>query len=144
MEKVQLKRGKNRIVGGVCSALAEKYKIEPWLLRVGLIILSFYFYYTILAYLIAWISIPNEVKVESKERNRIQTSGLMIGGVLGALSFGGFTFFAALIMHEPGNGGIAPVLLAFMGIPVGMVIGFSMARINVENKALKKQNNQEN
>ena len=61
---------------------------------------------------------------------------------MGALSFGGFTFFAALIVHEPGNGGIASILLAFMGIPVGMVIGFSITRMIVEKKAL--QNNQEN
>ena len=142
MEKEQLKRGKNRIIGGVCSTLAEQYNIELWILRVGLIIISIYFYSTVFAYLIAWISIPNEVKVESKKQNRVQIIGLVIGGILGALSFGGFTFFAALIMHDPGNGGIAPILLAFMGIPVGMVIGFSITRMTVEKKAL--QNNQEN
>lgn len=144
MEKDKLERGENRIVGGVCFTLAEKYNIQPWILRVGLIIISIYYYYAIFVYLLVWVSIPNKVKVEGKKQNRIQIIGLIIGGVLGALLAGGFTFFAALMMNDPANGGIAPVLLALIGIPVGMVIGFSITRMIVERRALKEQTNQEN
>jgi phage shock protein PspC (stress-responsive transcriptional regulator) len=91
-------RGENRIFGGVCSTLAKKYKTEPWILRIGLIIISIFFYYIIFVYLLA------------------------------------------LMNNDPANGGIAPVLLAFIGIPVGMVIGFSIARAIAEKKSLKEQN----
>jgi uncharacterized protein YneF (UPF0154 family) len=42
--------------------------------------------------------------------------------------------------NDPANGGIAPILLAIIGIPVGMVIGFSIARAIAEKKSLNEKN----
>lgn len=140
MEEEKLKRGKSRIIGGVCSTLAKKYNTEPWILRIGLIIISVFFYYLIFVYLIAWLTIPNKVKVGNKKQSRIQLLGLIIGGILGAFLLGGFTYLISIMNNDPANGGIAPVLLAFIGIPVGMVVGFSIARAIAEKKSLNEKN----
>jgi phage shock protein PspC (stress-responsive transcriptional regulator) len=57
----KLKRGKNRILGGVCDGLGNYFEVEPLLWR--LVFLTMFCIPTIpsfLLYLIFWIAIPKE------------------------------------------------------------------------------------
>ena len=137
MEKEKLTRGENRIIAGVISAFAKKYNFEPWILWIGLIVISIYSYYAIVIYLVVWLIIPNEIIVQNSKQIRNQILGIVIGAILGALLCGGFTFFFALITNDPGNGGIAPILVALMSIPLGAVIGFSIVRAIAEKRSFK-------
>jgi phage shock protein C len=50
----------NRILGGVCTGLGKYFEIDPVLLRLLWIIGTLIFGAGVLAYLIAWIIIPEE------------------------------------------------------------------------------------
>ncbi len=49
-----------RIVGGVCGGIAEYFKIDPVLVRIIFILLFFGAGTGLLAYIIAWIIVPEE------------------------------------------------------------------------------------
>ncbi|MFW5790198.1 MAG: PspC domain-containing protein [Bacillota bacterium] len=49
-----------RIVGGVCGGVAEYFKVDPVLIRIIFILLFFGAGTGLLAYLIAWIIVPEE------------------------------------------------------------------------------------
>ncbi|MEW5994092.1 MAG: PspC domain-containing protein [Candidatus Zixiibacteriota bacterium] len=50
----------NKIIGGVCGGLGEYFDVDPVLVRVIAVILlvATWFYYGLLAYVVAWILIP--------------------------------------------------------------------------------------
>ena len=57
----RLYRSRNdRILGGVCSGLAHYFEIDPVITRLLWVLLTFAMGFGILAYLIAWIIIPEE------------------------------------------------------------------------------------
>ena len=49
-----------RIVAGVCGGIAEYFKIDPVLVRIIFILLLFGAGTGLLAYIIAWIIVPEE------------------------------------------------------------------------------------
>lgn len=49
-----------RIVGGVCGGIAEYFRIDPVLVRIVFILLVFGAGTGLLAYIIAWIIVPEE------------------------------------------------------------------------------------
>lgn len=49
-----------RIVGGVCGGIAEYFRIDPVLVRIIFILLVFGAGTGLLAYIIAWIIVPEE------------------------------------------------------------------------------------
>lgn len=49
-----------RIVGGVCGGIAEYFKVDPVLVRIIFILLFFGAGTGLLAYIIAWIIVPEE------------------------------------------------------------------------------------
>ena len=51
---------KNRILGGVCGGIAEYLRTDPTLVRLIWVISSLIWGLGILAYLIAWIIIPEK------------------------------------------------------------------------------------
>ncbi len=51
---------KNRIIAGVCGGLGEYLGVDPVLIRIAWVIVSFFGGAGILAYVIAWIIIPDE------------------------------------------------------------------------------------
>ena len=69
--KDELIRDKNRIIGGVCAAIAKKQNFNPWILRALFLFFLYFFYYTIIFYLLIWIYIPNQIKIEQKELNKV-------------------------------------------------------------------------
>lgn len=53
-----LRRGKSRMLAGVCSGLAEYFQIDPIFIRVAFVILAFIQGLGILLYLVLWVLMP--------------------------------------------------------------------------------------
>ncbi len=51
---------KNRMIAGVCGGIAEYFDIDPTLVRLGFVALSFMFGGGVLVYILAAIIIPKE------------------------------------------------------------------------------------
>jgi phage shock protein PspC (stress-responsive transcriptional regulator) len=49
-----------RMVAGVCSGIAEYYGIDANLVRLGFVVASFFGFIGVLAYLAAWVILPEE------------------------------------------------------------------------------------
>jgi len=61
MVKKRLYRSKkSRIIGGVCGGIGEYFDVDPVLIRLLWLILVFGFGTGVLAYIIAWIIIPEK------------------------------------------------------------------------------------
>ena len=76
----------NKVLGGVCSGIANYFVIEPWIVR---ILWFFLIGINILAYLILWIAVPStSVKVVGGVRKRLfrDIDKKVIGGVAAGLS----------------------------------------------------------
>ena len=76
----------NKVLGGVCSGIANYFVIEPWIVR---ILWFFLIGINILAYLILWIAVPStSVKVVGGVRKRLfrDIDNKIIGGVAAGLS----------------------------------------------------------
>lgn len=54
----------DRILGGVCGGIAEKYDMDPSLVRLVAALLVLSAGSGLLAYLLAWLIIPTESEVE--------------------------------------------------------------------------------
>ena len=52
------RRTDNRIIAGVASGLADYLGIQPWVVRIGFVVLVFFGGFGALAYLIAWLLVP--------------------------------------------------------------------------------------
>ncbi len=132
-------RGDKRIIGGVCYSISKKNKIQPWILRLIFIITSFLFVFPVLIYIILWLIIPNQIQVKPvvrKQKHLLQTIGIITGGVIGWY-----------VGHELGllaidgdkTGGLVLAIFSFIGVPVGSIIGFSIARIKAEKEVEEEQ-----
>jgi phage shock protein PspC (stress-responsive transcriptional regulator) len=58
-----------RLVAGVCAGLAAYLGIDPNLVRLGFVVLSFFGGLGILLYLGAWIVVPDEIEGSSIAEN---------------------------------------------------------------------------
>jgi len=56
----KLKRSQDRILGGVCSGLAEYFDIDPVIVRLLWLLTVLTFGVGAVGYLVAWIIIPSE------------------------------------------------------------------------------------
>lgn len=54
---------KNKMLGGVCSGIGDYLDIDPTIIRLLFVILTFAGFAGGLAYLIAWLVIPEETTV---------------------------------------------------------------------------------
>jgi phage shock protein C len=61
-------RGKDRILGGVCSGLAEGFHIDPLWVRLGFVLLAFLQGVGLLIYIVLWLVMPEQA--EGKEGTR--------------------------------------------------------------------------
>lgn len=62
------------IVFGVCGALADKFKQEPWVFRAGAIVLALFFtFFTVAAYIVLGFALN-----ETEDRTRRFFSGLAV------------------------------------------------------------------
>lgn len=65
MDKKKLYRSKkNRIIGGICGGIAEYFDIDPVLIRIIAVLTIFANGIGIIAYIIAWIIIPQNPEPE--------------------------------------------------------------------------------
>ena len=47
--------GNDRILGGVCAGLAQRFQVEPWLMRVlAVLVLMFTGGYALIVYIVLW------------------------------------------------------------------------------------------
>ena len=60
MEKRLYKSNKNKMIDGVCAGIAEYFKIDPTLVRLGTVVLSCAGCSGILAYIVAAIILPRD------------------------------------------------------------------------------------
>ncbi|MCF6308667.1 MAG: PspC domain-containing protein [Flavobacteriaceae bacterium] len=130
-------RGENRIVGGVCSSISEKYNFPNWILRTIFVVTSIVFYFPIIIYLIIWLIIPNR-KVENISKKRkysLQALGFFIGGIIGW--YAGY-YLGLIAIDGNKSEGLVLSIFAFVGIPIGTIIGFSTSRIIAEKKLNSK------
>ena len=63
MKKI-LTKSNNRMIGGVCGGLAEYFDLDPTLVRVAYVLLSFFSiaFPGIIAYFILWLIMPEPNK----------------------------------------------------------------------------------
>lgn len=62
-------RGRDRILGGVCSGLAEGLHIDALWVRLGFVLLAFLQGVGLLIYIILWLVMPEQVEGENVSRS---------------------------------------------------------------------------
>ena len=66
MQKQLYRSKKNRMILGVCGGVAEYFNIDPAIVRLGWVIISFTYGLGILAYIVAIIIVPEEKNTDDK------------------------------------------------------------------------------
>jgi phage shock protein PspC (stress-responsive transcriptional regulator) len=109
MEKRVYRNTANKMIGGVCTGLAEYFSIDPVLIRLVFVILTLHHGIGILAYIILWIVVPAR-----PEAIKAETSA---GGVtMEEERRGDFSVPSVREKQEPGRG-------SFIGGIVFIVVG---------------------
>ena len=62
-------RGNDRILGGVCSGLAEGLHIDPLWVRLGFVLLAFLQGVGLLIYIVLWLVMPEQVEGQDRMRS---------------------------------------------------------------------------
>lgn len=62
-------RGKDRILGGVCSGLAAGFHIDPLWVRLGFVLLAFLQGVGLLIYIVLWLVMPEQVEGQEGTRS---------------------------------------------------------------------------
>ncbi len=68
-------RGKDRVVGGVCAGLAEGFRVDPVLMRLGFVILALLQGVGVLLYLVLWLVMPERVEGQPAGRSGLESLG---------------------------------------------------------------------
>ena len=67
MVQKRLTRSFDRILGGVCGGIAEYFDVDPTLVRVGYVFLTFFTAFCgIIVYPVLWIIIPEKTRLPEK------------------------------------------------------------------------------
>ena len=64
----------DRILGGVCGGIAEKYDLDPSLVRLATVLIIFGSGVPLILYLAAWIVIPPKSEVEDEKEEETTDS----------------------------------------------------------------------
>lgn len=70
MKKRLYRSKKSRILGGVCGGIAEYFDVDPTLIRLAWILFTLAYGAGIIAYIIAWIIIPEKPRERKKKRKK--------------------------------------------------------------------------
>src|SRR5229473_2947559 len=63
------RRGKDRILGGVCSGLAEGLRIDPLWVRLGFVLLALLQGVGLLVYIVLWLVMPEQIEGQDRTRS---------------------------------------------------------------------------
>jgi phage shock protein PspC (stress-responsive transcriptional regulator) len=74
----------DRVIGGVCGGLGEHLDVDPVLFRLGCVLLAFAGGSGLLAYLVAWLVLPDSSASSAPPRER-RGSGPAVGVVVGSV-----------------------------------------------------------
>jgi len=133
MEIKKIRREDNRIIGGVCSGISEKYNVYLWITRLTFVIASWLLLVPFLIYLGLWIAIPSRNQFKITDRVRLQPIGMFVGAFIGVLIF--IFIFSTDSMKSQGPFAMLIMIPLFLLIPMGAIIGFFIARLSsVKNK----------
>jgi len=124
MEIKKIRREDNRIIGGVCSGISEKYNVHLWITRLTFWIASSLLVVPYLIYLGLWIAIPSRNQFKITDRVRLQPIGVIVGAIIGVL-----IFFFILIMVSDQLLRMLLMIPLLLLIPLGAIIGFFIARL---------------
>jgi len=69
------RRGKDRILGGVCSGLAEGLRIDPLWVRLGFVLLAFLQGVGLLIYIVLWLVMPEQVEGQDRTYSGFDSMG---------------------------------------------------------------------
>src|SRR4029077_19211728 len=84
-------RGKDRILGGVCSGLAEGLRIDPLWVRLGFVLLAFLQGVGLLIYIVLWLVMPEQIEGQDGTRSGFDSMSADLKRIRRALKsqFGG-------------------------------------------------------
>jgi phage shock protein C len=96
-------RGKDRILGGVCSGLAEGLRIDPLWVRLGFVLLAFLQGVGLLIYIVLWLVMPEQIEGQDATRSGFDSMSADLKRISGELKsqFGG-TPKPAPTQEQPG------------------------------------------
>jgi|SRR5712664_3979276 len=69
------RRGNDRILGGVCSGLAEGLRIDPLWVRLGFVLLAFLQGVGLLIYIVLWLVMPEQVEGQDRTYSGFDSMG---------------------------------------------------------------------
>ena len=69
------RRGNDRILGGVCSGLAEGLRIDPLWVRLGFVLLAFLQGVGLLIYIVLWLMMPEQVEGQDRTYSGFDSMG---------------------------------------------------------------------
>ena len=137
-----------KVLGGVCSGLADYFGVSELLVRILWLILSLFFCIGFIIYIILWIATPNKINLESdldkpdKDSNRDKSNstngvvknifsliGLIITGCLLGL-WGGWQYGQTL----DSKGSIVTIMIALSVSVIGGVFGAIVGALMVSKK----------
>src|SRR5215472_7581487 len=84
-------RGKDRILGGVCSGLAAGLHVDPLWVRLGFVLLAFLQGVGLLIYIVLWLVMPEQVEGQQGTRSGFDSMTADLRRISGELrsQFGG-------------------------------------------------------
>src|SRR5215472_13775987 len=84
-------RGKDRILGGVCSGLAAGLHVDPLWVRLGFVLLAFLQGVGVLIYIVLWLVMPEQVAGQDGTRSGFDSMSADLRRIGGELrgTFGG-------------------------------------------------------
>ncbi len=118
-------RGSNRVLGGVCSGLAESLHVDPLWIRLAFVVLALIQGGGILVYLVLWIVMPERPADGAPPRRGLDelaaSAGRIWGGSTNAALWTGIVLIGAGIILLAANSGLVrwevlwPVIVIVLG-----------------------------
>ena len=96
------RRPDNKIVAGVASGIADYLGIQPWIVRIGFVVMVPFGGFGILAYLIAWLLVPMEGSAQSLAGDVLRRPPSGFRGYLGVALILLAVVILASAFSEPG------------------------------------------
>jgi phage shock protein C len=115
MEKKLYRSKKDSIIAGVCGGLGEYFNIDPVIFRIIAVILVLASGIGLLAYIIAWIVVPQRKEEEEKVEQRSEAHKYLPGLILVVV---GLVFLLNNVFPWFRFGVIWPLILIVLGIAI--------------------------